>query len=97
MSKKVTLKLGSVNPCNVLSLCDGKGKVIGECFDTPNAFACACYLNDKVEYGKAYYEFFGLSMRYKSEYKEQISLYKKQAENGNMEDINYLKQEIKFY
>lgn len=28
---------------------------------------------------------------------EQISLYKKQTENGNMEDINYLKQEIKFY
>lgn len=94
---RTTKKLGSVNPCNMLSLCNKNGRIIGECFDTPNAFACACYLNDKVEYGKVYYEFFGLSMRYRQDYSEQIAMYGRQAEKDNMEDINFLKREINFF
>lgn len=94
---RTTKKLGSVNPCNMLSLCDKNGRIIGECFDTPNAFACACYLNDNVEYGKVHYEFFGLSMRYKQDYLNEIALYAKQESNGNIEDINFLKREINFF
>lgn len=54
-----TQKIGSVNACETMALFDKDNNIIGRCFDTPNAFAYACVLSDKVIKGKAYYKYFG--------------------------------------
>ena len=51
-------KIGSVNPCNTLFLYDIHNKCIGYCLDTPNAFACACFLNKTIMQGVANYCYF---------------------------------------
>ena len=82
MSKKIT-KLGSVNPCVLLFLYDKDNKEIGTCLDTPNNFAVACMLNDNVQYGKAYYQFFGETI-------------KQRKDKDTLEEINRHKLTINF-
>ena len=84
MSKKMT-KLGSVNPCALLYLYNKDNEEIGTCLDTPNNFAVACMLNDNVQYGKAYYQFFGETIKL-------VSL----EDKGTLEEINRHKLTINF-
>lgn len=48
-------KLGSVNPCGMLDLYSKRGKYLGYCLDTPNCFAAAIKMNDKISYGMTVY------------------------------------------
>ena len=98
MSKKMT-KLGSVNPCNMLFLYDKNNKEIGTCLDTPNNFAVACMLNDNVQYGKAYYQSFGetIKQRKDKDILDRISVYQKLVsleDKGTLEEINRHKLNI---
>ena len=100
MSKKMT-KLGSVNPCALLFLYDKNNKEIGTCLDTPNNFAVACMLNDNVQYGKAYYQFFGetIKQRKDKDILDRISVYQKLVsleDKGTLEEINRHKLNINF-
>ena len=97
MSKKMT-KLGSVNPCNMLFLYDKNNNT---CLDTPNNFAVACMLNDNVQYGKAYYQFFGetIKQRKDKDISDRISVYQKLVSLENkdtLEEINRHKLTINF-
>lgn len=101
MSKKM-IKLGSVNPCNMMTLYDVNNNYIGECLDTPNNFAVACLINDKVEYGKAWYQYFGevIRSRHYEDISDRINIYKKLSEKKHIDTINEInkhKEMIKFY
>lgn len=89
-------KIGSVNPCNMCSLYNNLNERIGQCIDTPNAFAYACIINPNVFKSIAQYQFFGTEYRYVNEddIKDRINIFAKQ----NF-DVNEIKQKffIKFY
>lgn len=90
-------KIGSINPCNCLGLYNNLNQHIGECLDTPNAFAFACAINPNVFKGVAHYQFFGNTYRYANEDDiiDRINYYKKSI-NNNIDNLknNFL---IKFY
>lgn len=56
-------KLGSVKPCNMMTLYNKKNNIIGSCMDTSNNFAVACLINQNVTYGKTYYQYFREEIR----------------------------------
>lgn len=89
-------KIGSINPCNMCALYNDQNKIIGQCIDTPNAFAYACVLNNNIVKGVARYQFFGDECRYKNnnDIMERINIFAKQNLN-----INEIKQKffIDFY
>lgn len=100
MSKKMT-KLGSVNPCALLYLYNKDNEEIGTCLDTPNNFAVACMLNNNVQYGKAYYQFFGetIKQRKDKDISGRISIYQKLVnleDKDTLEEINRHKLNINF-
>ena len=72
--------ISNVNPCNVLSLYSADNKCLGYCLDTPNAFAYACFVNDKIKKGVAKYPLFDDTIRYadNEDIKGRISMFKKQ-------------------
>lgn len=53
------MKNVNVNPCNLCTLKDAKGNVLGETLDTPNAIAYAMAINPRVHLGVTYYHYFG--------------------------------------
>lgn len=57
-------KIGSISPCNMCALYNDQNKIIGQCLDTPNAFAYACILNNNVVKGVAHYQYFGEELRF---------------------------------
>lgn len=63
MKKNTSLKNISINPCEILYLYDKDNNNIGNCLDTPNAFAYACLLNDKVVKGIAKYPYWEDNIR----------------------------------
>lgn len=63
MKKNISLKNISINPCEILFLYDKDNNNIGNCLDTPNAFAYACLLNDNVVKGIAKYTYFEDNVR----------------------------------
>ena len=92
-------KIGSVNPCNLLVLMDKYDRQIGTCLDTPNSFAVACIMNDKVCKGKADYQLFKTEYRYKDDkdIKERIKSYEKFKDNVLEQEYEHHKQFIRFY
>lgn len=92
-------KLGSVNPCNMTILLDKNGSDIGRCLDTPNSFAVACMLSNKVVYGKTYYQYFPTKYHYKTDddIQQRIKSYEKFKDTSLKEEFNKHKQFIKIY
>ena len=70
-------KLGSINACNLLTLFDKDNKVIGNCLDTPNAFAKCCANNKHIVKGVAHYQLFGDTIRLRddSDIQDRIKMY----------------------
>lgn len=60
---KASVKIGNVNAEMPMALYNKRGKLIGWCADTPNAFACACQLRADVYKGIANYPYFGETAR----------------------------------
>ena len=56
-------KIGSINPAMPMALYSKRGRIVGWCMDTPNSFACACQMSDKVFKGIANYPGFGETIR----------------------------------
>lgn len=92
-------KLGSINPCEKLLLYDKNKKLLGECLNTPNSFAVACYINNNIAYGRAYYQFFDDNIRKRNDKDniERIDMLHALLENNNVEDFNSIKKTIKWY
>lgn len=92
-------KIGSVNPCNLLVLTDNQDKQIGTCLDTPNNFAVACMLNDKVCKGKAHYQLFKTECKYRNDddIQERIKSYEKFKDNILKQEYEHHKKFINFY
>ena len=67
-----TKKLGSVNPCNLCSLMDADGRVIGYTLDTPNCIAFAMATNEKVTKAVAHYSMFGDSVTSRNDVKDRF-------------------------
>lgn len=90
-------KIGSVNPCNILYLFNFQNKCIGYCLDTPNAFACACSINNSIMKGVANYSYFDYNIRLSNDV--DIIDRQKMYKNLSTDDLNNKKImfQINFY
>lgn len=79
MNNNMSIKNTSINPCEILFLYDNLNNLIGNCLDTPNAFAYACILNDNVYKGVANYTYCEDNIRYAndSDIIDRINAFKK--------------------
>ena len=90
-------KIGSVNPCNILYLYNLKDECIGYCLDTPNAFACACAINNSIIKGVANYAYFNDEIKLSNDVDimSRKSMFTKLSKNDLLEKMKLFN--IKFY
>lgn len=69
--KKIVKTIGCVNAAMPMALYTKRERLIGWCVDTPNSFACACQMDERVFKGVAVYPHFEDTVRMRSDSENQ--------------------------